>query len=104
MVGIVPVQYQVGHGLPHLFSGGTATQIRSSDSIGDRPAKGEFHSVSGIEMAEVVADFKRKEKLAQYKYRQTGLELVSRLGYQEALELYKTNPADFMDRLQMERG
>ncbi|MGB5984771.1 MAG: hypothetical protein WBG37_05650 [Desulfobacterales bacterium] len=57
-----------------------------------------------LPMAEVLADFKRKEALAQYKYRQTGLELVSRLGYQEAVELYKTNPADFKGRLQMEQG
>jgi hypothetical protein len=41
-----------------------------------------------------------QKNLAQYKFREPGIRLVEALGYRQALDIYKADPAEFQRRLE----
>ena len=48
-----------------------------------------------LSSSEIEDDFKGKKQIARYRFRQTGIALMEKLGYQEGLNVYKNDPEAF---------
>jgi hypothetical protein len=52
-----------------------------------------------ISAVDVQGAWEMKKDLPQYKFREPGIRLVEALGYRQALDIYKADPAEFQKRL-----